>query len=87
MTLPQTVDVSNDNTTQQSVSSKPVEESYAVTDVVTVVARDKKGKKVCIRKQCVHKYVYICVYTVEPRLSESPLSKPSVIQTYRNPKG
>ena len=27
------------------------------------------------------------IYTVEPRLSKSPLSEPLVIRTYRNPKG
>ena len=40
-TLLQTVD----NTTQQSIPAKPVEESYAVTDVVKV---KKKDKKVCV---------------------------------------
>ena len=81
MTLPQTVDVSNDNTTQQSVSSKPVEESYAVTDVVAVVARDKKGKKVCIHKQCVRKYVYVylCVY------SRTSIIRISIIRTLGYP--
>ena len=63
MILPQTVNVAGDNTAQQSVSSKPVEESYAVTDVVNVPARDKKkDKKVCIHEQCVCSYVCtVCV--------------------------
>ena len=29
----------------------------------------------------IHTYMHICIYTVEPWLSESPLSEPSVIQT------
>ena len=62
LTFPHTVNVAGDKTAQQSVSSKPVEESYAVTDVVNVPARDKKkDKKVCIHKQCVYKYVCVCL--------------------------
>ena len=43
--FPQTVNVAGDNTTQQSVPSKPVEKSYAVTDVVNVPSKDKKNDK------------------------------------------
>ena len=44
----------NDNTTQQSVPAKPVDAGYAVTNVDTVVAKDKKkGKKV---------HSYVCLY-------------------------
>ena len=42
------------NTTQQSVPSKPVEDGYAVTDVVNVPSKDEKNdKKVCM---------YVCTY-------------------------
>ena len=49
----------DDNTAQQSVSSKPVDRGYAVTNADTVVAKDnKKGKKVCMQYVC-FMYTYV----------------------------
>ena len=57
-TLLQTIDSAR----QKSVPSKPVEEGYAVTDVVNVPTKDKKkDKKVCTYV-CTYIYIFPCTY-------------------------
>ena len=60
-TLLQTIDSAR----QKSVPSKPVEEGYAVTDVVNVPTKDKKkDKKVCTYvRTYTYFLVHICLVT------------------------